>query len=251
MKTFRMVSACLAGSLLFGGYAAGADTVSNKKVGNTPINADTALTQAAKTNIPFIQNQGQVNNNEVGFYAKLFSGTLFVTLDNTLAYSVAGKVPQDVEKSAAHPRWSFRESFVNRKPSQPGSVFPSSIQASQFRGDKPGSWRQQLPVYDRTDLGEVYAGIRVALQATGNNVEKLFYVAPGANVSDIKIAVQGVQETTINNHGQLVLNTGLGNVVFTAPVAYQDINSQRNDVTVKYALADNTYGFSLGDYDPT
>jgi hypothetical protein len=98
------------------------------------------------------------------------------------------------------------------------------------------------------DLGEVYPGIRVALKAAGNNVEKLLYVSPEAQASAIKIAVEGVEALALDDQRQLRLKTDLGEIVFTAPVAYQTIKGERHVVDVKYTLSDNSYGFELGDY---
>jgi hypothetical protein len=43
------------------------------------------------------------------------------------------------------------------------------------------------------NLGEVYKGIELKLKAYGNNVEKLFYVMPGADPGQIRIALSGIQ----------------------------------------------------------
>ena len=43
------------------------------------------------------------------------------------------------------------------------------------------------------NLGEVYEGIDLKLRAYGDNVEKLFYVKPGANPEQIKISLSGIQ----------------------------------------------------------
>jgi hypothetical protein len=94
----------------------------------------------------------------------------------------------------------------------------------------------------------VYPGIRAVLRATGNNVEKLLHVAPGAQASLIRIAVEGVQGLELDGHRRLVLKTGLGGIVFTAPRAYQTINGERHPVDVKYTLSGTSYGFELGDY---
>ena len=42
-------------------------------------------------------------------------------------------------------------------------------------------------------LGGVYEGIELKLKAHGNNVEKLFYVKPGADPNQIKISLSGLQ----------------------------------------------------------
>jgi len=47
----------------------------------------------ANTNLPFIENQGQLNEN-VKFYAKTFAGTVFVN-EGGLTYSMIGEKLQD------------------------------------------------------------------------------------------------------------------------------------------------------------
>ncbi|QII12692.1 hypothetical protein KsCSTR_33130 [Candidatus Kuenenia stuttgartiensis] len=115
------------------------------------------------------------------------------------------------------------------------------------------------------DIGEVYKGIELKLKAYGNNVEKLFYVKPGANPDQIKINLGGIQpaastairsmketgvcpplagvggglrakELYVNEQGQLVAETELGPVTFTKPVAYQEIEGKRVDVAVEYEI---------------
>ena len=55
------------------------------------------------------------------------------------------------------------------------------------------SGRANIPTYEVVTLGEVYEGIELKLKAYGNNVEKLFYVKPGADPDQIKISLSGIQ----------------------------------------------------------
>jgi hypothetical protein len=231
----------LAGSMLLAS--------SSGNAAELPLDAHSVVRKAATAQIPFVKNQGQIDSKRVDYYARLSSGTLFVTEDNTLVYSLYGNPRKNT--STKHPAagWAFSESFIASKAFRPVGTHPSVTQVSQFKGDKPTDWRRHLTAYDRVVLGEPYPGIHVALRATGNNVEKLFYISPGAHVRDIKIAVKGVLATTIDKE-QLVLKTDLGDIVFTAPAAYQVIDGKRSAVDVRYTVSGNRYGFKLGDYDP-
>ena len=51
--------------------------------------------------------------------------------------------------------------------------------------------------------------------------------------------------------GALAITTGLGTVELSAPIAWQEREGHRQPLTVAYALSGDTYGFTLGDYDPT
>ena len=183
----------------------------------------TASIATAAIPAPFIENAGQAADN-VRYYARLSSGTLFVTTDSRLVYSIRSG-------STDQARWSFRESFRGGTLSVPNGAAPSPIRITSFKGD-PDSWRT-LRSWDRVDLGEIYPGIRVSLKAGGHNVEKLLYLAPGADVSAVAIAVDGVDGMALDHRDRLVLQTGLGDIAFTAPVAWQTVDGRRRTVDVR------------------
>jgi len=49
---------------------------------------DEILTKAAKLQIPFVENQGQVKDKNVRFYANTFAGNIFVTEKGEIVYSL-------------------------------------------------------------------------------------------------------------------------------------------------------------------
>ena len=169
-----------------------------------------------------------------------------------IVYSLQARRPGCTDETGDRmtARWVFRESFVDGAPDVPTGSRPSAIRVSQFKGGQPDDWYPRLSTYDRVDLGEVYPGVRVTLRAAGNNVEKLMQLSPESRASTIKIAVDGVESLSLDDQKRLRLQTGLGAIVFTAPVAYQTIDGVRKTVDVSYTLAENVYGFELGDHHP-
>ena len=105
--------------------------------------------------------------------------------------------------------WTFKEKFITSNNLTPNQ-----------KGDK--QFVRSL------SLGQIAPGIHVKLESKGNNVEKLFYLSAGADVKNIKVALNGIEGSQLNNEGQLVLETGLGNVAFTKPVAFQCMMTKRN-----------------------
>jgi hypothetical protein len=224
-----------------------AGSVSNANMNSVATEAlapQTLAKKMAAVQVPFIKNQGQIANDNVQFYAQTFAGTIFVTKESHLVYSLPQK---DHKNSGA--AWVFRESFVGLQPTRPQGESKSPVRVSYYKGNNPHTWQKQLAAFDSIGLGELYPGIRVSLKAAGNNVEKLFYVSPGAAPDAIKIDVEGVRSISTNAHGQLVLDTALGDIVFTAPIAFQVVDGRRQAVDVAYALADGHYGFKMGEYD--
>jgi hypothetical protein len=125
-----------------------------------------------------------------------------------------------------------------------------TAKVSYYKGSDPSQWHTNLPSYGRVGLGRMAPGIRVELKAHGHNVEKLFYLSPGADPTRIRLAVEGAQALKVNPGGELELATPAGAMRFTKPVAYQQIDGKNRNVTVRYhRIGPHSYGFELGDYD--
>ena len=191
--------------------------------------------------VPFIKNIGQ-NHPDVAFYAKTFSGTLFVDKQGGLIYSLP------ISKSDKHHAWAIRESLVNSQKVIPQAGQASKTRISYFKGQKK-NWRTNLKSYADVKLNNAYPGIDIQLKARTRNIEKLFFVQPEADASQIQLQVDGVTRMSVNEQKQLVLHTDAGDIAFTAPVAYQVIDKQKVPVNVAYVVNDNKYGFTLGQYD--
>jgi hypothetical protein len=200
-------------------------------------------------NIPFIANSGQTDP-AVAYYAQTFAGTVFVTRDGRIVYSLPG-----VKASASgglpsirKAGWSLAETPVGGR-ARPSGSERASTRVSYFLGNDPTRWSSDLPAFEGVSLGEVWPGISLALRARGKNVEKLFTVEPGGDPSRIRMRVRGGRSLRVNAAMGLVIETGLGDVTFTPPVAFQEQGGVRHPVNVAYELRGKEYGFRLGGYD--
>ncbi|MBI5892862.1 MAG: hypothetical protein HZB79_04290, partial [Deltaproteobacteria bacterium] len=181
--------------------------LANPTYADTQLKTQDIKPKIAKLNIPFILNQGQTHE-DVRFYANTFGGTVFVTKDGSVVYSI----PKD-------------EARGDNGQEQVAAPFMGAIGA----GIKPAA----------TLAGE--AGTK-SKEAYGNNVEKLFYVQPDINPENIKIKLTGAEGININENGELEVKTELGTIKFTKPVAYQEIDGKRVEVEVNYEAQDTGCG---------
>src|SRR3989337_651186 len=139
---------------------------------------------------------------------------------------------------------SLKEELVGAKVKAIQGEEPSVTKVSYFKGNDPAKWKTNISPYDSVNLGEIYDGIELKLRAYGNNVEKLFTVKPGANPEKIKLKLRNPNsefqnpKLSVNEQGELEVETGLGTVKFTKPVAYQEIDGKRVEVECKYTIAD-------------
>ncbi len=198
-----------------------------------------------KLHIPFIKNQGQTDA-EVTFYAPTFGGTVFVTQKGAFVYALSQGEGKRPSRGVA-----LREELVGGKVKAVEGEGQTTTKLNYFKGNNRSKWTNDIPAYDCVSLGEVYEGVEVKLKAYGHTAEKLFYVRPGARPEQIKVRVQGGKGVKVAEQGELEVETKLGTVRFSKPVAYQDEGGKQELVAVAYVVKGNEYGFKVGEYDKT
>jgi len=204
------------------------------------------LNKVSSLQIPFIENKGQIKDGNVKYYAKTLGGTLFITKDGEMVYSLP-----KFEKENETKGWVIKESFVGSSVSQVTGEGKAITKVNYFKGNDPAEWKRDISTYRLVSLGEIYEGIEVNLKTYGNNVEKLFYVKSGTDPERIGVKLEGCEGLKVNQNGELEVETGLGVVKFTKPVGYQEEDGKRMYVEVTYTVKGDEYGFKVGDYDRT
>ncbi|MGH9317456.1 MAG: hypothetical protein ACRD1P_10140, partial [Thermoanaerobaculia bacterium] len=133
--------------------------------------------------IPFIGNQGQ-SDPRVAFYASTFAGTVYVTRQGEIVYSLPATT-EDIEgssgpgagvaRTAVGAGWSLTETPVAGR-AWVTAEERAGAQVNYFIGNDRSRWRSGIATYETVGLGEVWPGVRLSLRAHGDNVEKLFTV---------------------------------------------------------------------------
>ncbi len=233
--------------------------------GDRSLNKEAIMAKAASLSIPFVQNVWQFPA-EVKYTADLFAGRFFLT-EKELVYSIfksaekrstrRGKNKRNVEPEIglAGTSLAIREFFVDKRGVKIGFVPRGEEKAetkiSYFKGSDSAKWRADIPSFQTVSLGWVFPGVEIKLQASGKNVEKVFYVSTSGNVADIRIGIAGVAGLKIAGDGQLMFLNPMSELAMRAPVAWQEIGGKRRAVQVGYRLlGKQLYGFTvLGEYD--
>jgi hypothetical protein len=242
MKTLTSFLILCLGALLFAppGWAAASNVPDTKAVAHT----------LSALSVPFIENSGQIDK-EVAFYAKTLGATLFVTKKGEMVYGF--------------PDCTLIERIDALTP-DPKGLASSRTKVSSFVGNDPSRWRKTLATYKAVSLGEIAPGIDVALHAYGGKIEKIITVSPNTDPA-LTITLDGASSIDLADTGDLIVHTGKGDLVFSKPVAYQDIEGVRVSVPVAYlptpaglsdsdhalpaSRAPHAYGFAFGPYDRT
>jgi Beta-propeller repeat len=107
-----------------------------------------------------------------------------------------------------------------------------------------------LPSYGRLAYRNLWPGIDLVFAGKGGNLSYAFHLRPGAKVSDIRLAYAGADDASLGPSGALRIDTPLGTLKDARPHSFQHLGGGCVPVNSRYALAGNSYGFSVGSHDP-
>ena len=140
----------------------------------------------------------------------------------------------------------------------PGNTAPASItghgkqpgRIHYLRGNDPGQWRTNIPVYSMLKYESVLPGVNLLFYGTGGNLEFDLVLEPGADPSAIQLEFLGADNIAFDNRGDLVLSAESGLVRLNKPHIYQEKNNVRKPVEGGFELlAGNGVGFNIREYD--
>ncbi len=141
------------------------------------------------------------------------------------------------------------------------SLFGANAQASMtgaeplpgivnyFYGSDPKKWQTKIATYQQVVAQGIYPGIDIAYYGKARSLEYDFRVAPGADPTQIRMKLGGVDTLKLNRNGDLVLHTALGMIEQHRPVSYQTIKGQKKYIASRYVLEGNEVRLALGNYD--
>jgi hypothetical protein len=205
-------------------------------------------------------------DKKAAFSAPGYFGTTWVTKDGELRH-VASKedceksTPEASELEVAAKRfrkpcpaqsWVLSERWVGGKVKAIRGEEELETKVSYFLGNDPAKHRSALPSYRYLSLGEVWPGVEVKLKASQKTVEKLFYLHPKADPSKVRIELQGAKALKLSPEGEILIETGLGELKLSKPVAWQEKDGKKLPVQVSYQLlGKQRYGFKVAQRDPS
>ena len=121
-----------------------------------------------------------------------------------------------------------------------------------FVGNDPASWRTGVSASSEVVYAGVYPGIDVVYYGSQRRLEYDFRLAPGADPADIRLRTEGADSLRIDERGDLVVETGSGQVRQQRPVAYQEVDGATRPVEAGYELTPGgEIAIRLGSYDRT
>jgi len=116
-------------------------------------------------------------------------------------------------------------------------------------------WLRGIKNYGRVRYTSIYPDVDLVYYGNQRKLEYDLELAPHADASKIKLAVQGADQLIPQADGSLIIRTEAGDLAWEKPVAYQMKDGKRTEVKVAYRLGTEkdteTLAFDLGPYDHT
>ena len=118
---------------------------------------------------------------------------------------------------------------------------------NHFSGDKS---QTAISTFAEVGFNDIYPGVNLVYRGSQGRLEYDLTLAPESDPRQIKFAIDGADQLSINKQGDLIIATASGRVIEKAPSIYQNVNGQKKPVNGKYVLlGKREVSFEVGSYD--
>lgn len=94
-------------------------------------------------------------------------------------------------------------------------------ESNYFIGNDSSRWRAHVPHFGRVESPDAAHGIGVAVYGNDEGLEYDLRLAPGADVSNLRLALTGAQSLRLDSSGNLLLTVGGKEMRMKRPVVYE------------------------------
>jgi len=221
------------------------------------------MTSLSSMPLAFTENNGQFDD-EVLFQAKT-NGATFYFSSNEVLYLFARDTDELIENLAYEPvglnqpqykkeNMLIKAQFINANPNpEVIGIDQLGHRNNYFCGNDPSKWQKGVANYSAILYQNIYPGIDLKYYGDGKSMKYDFIVNPGADLSQIKICYNGIDDINITPDGDLELQTAFGLIHEKAPYIYQKIGSKIKAISGRYCLIEGgCFGFVLnGKFNPS
>ncbi len=202
-----------------------------------------------RSNLTFVENKGQWEK-EIFFKANLGVGTLFLE-DTRLTFFfldpafVEGHGHEHTLSDEPIDCHAYHVNFV--KPSKKRkykATYKQTAYHNYFLGDDEARWVSDVGLFKEITYTNIFDGIDFRNYGKSGFVKYDFIVQPKADVNQIKLDYEGVEDIFIEKN-KLHVITSINEIVEQEPYAYQIVNGQKVQVACQYVLKGNVLSFDF------
>lgn len=196
----------------------------------------------------FVANHGQYASPVQFAVQGSMAGAYFMPA--SVRFRLTEKAPFRKVAQAAGREATLQLDFLHANPAARLEGIARAATSVSFFNGPPEQWRTGVPAWMGVRYHDLWPGIDLEFTAPDGELKYTFVLEPGAEPAAIRFAYRGVHEVKINPGGELEVVTQFGAVCDAPPLAWQESDTGREFVPVRFALEDGTIRFDLGQYDP-
>lgn len=204
----------------------------------------------------FIENKGQWNES-ILFKARFSGGNLWIQqrkfvfhLQDFSALKELHGNPKDGNIEAAIKQTVVHLNFKGaNEVAQIEKIHPTKNYYNYFLGNDKSRWKSEVRGYGEAIMKEFYTGIDLKLIEEQEQLKYEFHVQANTDPSVINFSYFGQKNVKIDNKGNLIIETDLGNIIEQKPYAYQVVNGKIIEVSCDFVLDNDEVTFKLGNYN--
>jgi len=183
----------------------------------------------------FIENKGQVNDNEVRFFHS--SGSMYFY--DSKIIMINDKNGEQIRIHITYPQSNFVK---------PIGTYDNVHKSNYIHGNNSGYWYTNISNFNQITYNNIYENIDLTFYYSENGVKYDWIIHAGANPDVITEKYDGINTISISNSGELLLFTDHTTLTIDRPYTYQETTI----IDSSYNIIDNqTISYEIGKYDPS
>lgn len=121
---------------------------------------------------------------------------------------------------------------------------PFLYYTNYFRGNDAKHWASNVKSYNEITYQDLYNGIDLHFGEQNQRLKYEFVVAPLADVANIQLEFEGVENIYLNN-GRLIYETSVNKIEELKPYSYQIINGKQKEIASAFVLNGKNVTFTF------
>ncbi len=117
-------------------------------------------------------------------------------------------------------------------------------------GNDPKKWKSHVGLYQNVTIENIYPRIDLRYYFDKGYLRYDYIIHPGANISQLRLEIEGAYSSWVNEKGELVFETLFGNVIQQDIYAYQIIDGEKLEINAKWQQSDNHFILEVGEHYP-
>jgi gliding motility-associated-like protein len=217
-----------------------------------------------QNSLQFMKNQGQFDP-AIAYKSHYGSISLAFLQNHDLSYCISRELEglpeeqqdtlpdflKDKEHDKPKPKeyLTWNQTWLNsNKNAKVYELQHSKSKCNYFLGNDQSKWVKNADQYAALKYEGVYPHIDAHYYSKDNKFKYDYVVTPGGKVADIQVSYQGIKKLSINEQGQLIIQTAWGDFTEEAPFSY--LKETKEEIAVAYHIInDSTFGFKASKYD--